>query len=79
MKFRLAGERRNIMLEYVMLLGKDVMTFFSFNSIKGWVLLFISAVVLIIVGYLIKGIWGAIVTLLTGTFLFLYLKGLLPF
>ena len=67
------------MLEYAFLLGNQVISLFSFDSVKGWLLIFISSVALIIVGYLIKGIWGAGVAFFAGIFLFLYLKGLLPF
>ena len=67
------------MLEYAFLLGNQVISLFSFDSVKGWLLIFISSVALIIVGYLIKGIWGAVVAFLAGIFLFLHLQGLLPF
>jgi hypothetical protein len=66
------------MFEYAFLLGKDVISLFSFDSVKGWILIFLSAIAFLIVGYVLKGVWGAIIALLFGTALFLYLKGVLP-
>ena len=60
----------------VLLVGGSL---FNFDSPLGIVSILISVVALLILGYLIKGIEGAIIAFLTGTLLFLYFKDLLPF
>ena len=51
----------------------------SVNSelIKSGILLIGIGLFLVLAGFKIKGVLGAVVALLLGTFLFLYLKGLL--
>ena len=70
------------MLEYAVvgggLLGSNFGSFFNFDSIQGVGLIVIYGVVFFALGYLMKGFWGAVVTLLIGSFLLLYFKGLLP-
>ncbi len=70
------------MLEYVVLLGGLLRLeggFFNFDTILGLASIVVSAVGVIILGYLIKGVWGAIAAFSMGTFLFCYFKGLLPY
>ncbi len=67
------------MLEFTGMLGKEIITFFSFDAVKGFLLLVIAAVALVVIGYLIKGLGGAIVAVFAGILLFLYLNGLFPF
>jgi len=66
-------------MEYVMLLGLNLRSLFSSASISGMLLLIGSGIAITLVGYLLKGIWGACIALGTGTILFLYFKNLLPF
>jgi hypothetical protein len=71
-----------IMVEYALMLGGLLglrgESFFNFDSVVGIASIFISGVGLFILGYAIKGIWGAVATFSIGTFLFFYFKGLLP-
>jgi len=76
------GERSYITVEYANMLaglaGFAGGSLFNFDSLQGTASIFISGAALLILGYLIKEIWGAIIAFSAGTFLFLYLKGLLP-
>ena len=65
------------MLEYSILAGSEWMPLFTFGFIKGLVSIIISAVILLFLGYLIKGIGGAIIAFSTGTLFYLYFKGIL--
>jgi hypothetical protein len=71
------------MVEYAVmlggLLGLGAGSLFNFDSVWGISSIFIAAAGLLIFGYLIKGIWGAIIVFLVGTVLFLYLRDFLPF
>jgi len=49
----------------------------SFEFIKSGILLMSIGLILVLAGFKIKGVWGAVVALLVGTVLFLYLKGIL--
>jgi hypothetical protein len=51
----------------------------DFKAFSGILLLFSLGLALTVVGYLIKGIWGASIALGSGVLLFLYFNGLLPF
>jgi len=62
--------------EYTLMLQGG--SLFNFDSPVGIASILISVVLLLILGYLIKGIEGAIIAFSTGTLLFLYFKGLLP-
>jgi hypothetical protein len=70
------------MLEYAVvaggLLSSNLDSLFNFDSIRGVALIGISGVVLIVLGGLMKGFWGAVITFSIGSFLFRYFKGLLP-
>ncbi len=67
------------MVEYGATLGLDVKSLFS--SIPNIELLLPAGLglVLIAVGYLLKGVWGAVIAFLVGAVLFLYFRGLLIF
>jgi hypothetical protein len=49
------------------------------NSTLGMFLLFGLGITLTVVGYLLKGVWGACIALGCGVVLFLYFNGLLHF
>ena len=51
----------------------------DWTSISELLLLFGSGIALIVLGYFLKGVWGACIALAFGVVLFLYFKGLLPF
>jgi hypothetical protein len=68
------------MVEYIIVLrsiasGANLQSFFDLDSTKGIVFALLAGVALFIVGYLIKGIWGAIIAFSIGVFIFFYLKG----
>ncbi len=60
------------------LLSSNFASHFNFDSIQGVALIAMWGVDLLGLGFLIKGFWGAVITLLAGSFLLLYFKGLLP-
>ncbi len=60
------------------LLSSNFASHFNFDSIQGVALIAMWGVALLGIGFLIKGFWGAVITLLAGSFLLLYFKGLLP-
>jgi len=66
-------------MEYAVLLGLNLKTLFSSASISEILLLIGSGIALTVLGYLLKGVWGACIALGSGTLLFLYFWGLLPF
>jgi hypothetical protein len=70
------------MVEYALMLGGLLglrgESFFNFDSVLGIASIFISGAALFILGYLIKGIWGAVAAFSVGAFLFFYFKALLP-
>jgi hypothetical protein len=49
----------------------------SLEIIMSGILLMGIGLVLVLAGFKIKGVWGAVVALLVGTVIFLYLKGIL--
>jgi len=49
----------------------------NLELIKSGILLMGIGLILVFAGFKIKGVWGAVVALLLGTVLFLYLKGIL--
>ena len=51
----------------------------DYSSISGILLLFGLGIALAVLGYLVRGVWGAIIALGIGALLFLYSQGLLPF
>ena len=68
------------MVEYILMLrsvasGANLQSFFDLESTKGIVFTLFAGVALFIIGYLIKGIWGAIIAILIGLLMFCYLKG----
>ena len=71
------------MLEYAVvggaLLGEKVGLLLNFDSFSGYAWILGAGVVLAGVGYLIKGLWGSLIALLIGSFLFFYMKDFLPF
>jgi len=52
---------------------------FEPDSLREILIVMFSGLGLVIFGYLIKGIWGAITAFAIGTLIFLYSKHLLPF
>jgi hypothetical protein len=67
------------MLEYLGLLGFGKETIFDLDSWEGIFLSGIAGLLLLIVGYLVKGFWGAVIALGAGALIFLYAKDLLVF
>ncbi len=64
-------------LEYGRLLGMGVEPAFSFEFISRIVLVFLTVVAMVFVGYKIKGNVGATAAFLICSFFFLYINGLL--
>ena len=67
------------MIEYLWLLGFWKEPIWVFYSLWEALAAIFSALVLIFLGYIIKGVWGASMAFGIGTFFYLYSKGLLPF
>ena len=68
------------MIEYAAALGSRLESLINWALLSKILLLFALGIGLIVIGYLLRGGWGAgIVLLLIGTILFLYYNGLLPF
>ena len=67
------------MVEYGAMLGLDVKSLFSSALISEILLPLGLGIALIVVGYLFKGVWGAVIAFLVGAVLFLFFRGLLPF
>ena len=71
------------MLEYAVvagaLLGEKINSFFNFNSLPDYAWVLIAGIILVGLGYLIKGWWGSFLALVVGAFLYLYMKDFLPF
>ena len=69
-------------LGYVTILGKILgmgeVPRLSFEFISRIVLNLFVVIVLIVIGYKIKGVWGAGIAFLFVAFFFLYINGLLP-
>ena len=65
-------------LEYLRLLGMGADPDFSFEFISRLVLVTLSGLAVIFIGYKIKGVWGAVIAVLLCAFLFLYINGLIP-
>lgn len=66
-------------MEYAVLIGLNIKSIFSSGSVSGIFLLLGLALALAVVGYLLKGVWGACIALGSGTILFIYFRGSLPF
>jgi hypothetical protein len=73
------------MLEYAVVVGgllrSNLDFLFNLDPTEGVVFAVIWGAVLISLGYLIKGFWGAVIALFMGfigSLLFLYIKGLPP-
>jgi hypothetical protein len=64
-------------LEYLQFLERFDVASVSYEFIKSGVLLIGIGLFLVLAGFKIKGVLGAVVALLLGTVLFLYLKGIL--
>jgi hypothetical protein len=64
-------------LEYMGLLGMGAEPAFSFEFISRIVLVFLTVVAMVFVGYKIKEGWGAVIAFLLCAFFFLYINGLL--
>jgi 4-hydroxybenzoate polyprenyltransferase len=61
--------------------GQSTLSFFQSNTIEFIIrvlLIMLSAVAMLFIGYKIKGGWGAIIAFLICAFLFLYANGMLP-
>ncbi len=71
------------MLEYAVvagaLLGEKVNLLLNFDSLSGYSSILGAGVILAVLGYLIKGLWGSFIALLVGGFPFLYMKDFFPF
>jgi hypothetical protein len=65
--------------EYARLLTSKGEALLTFDSFLGVALILGTGVILVFVGYKIKGSLGAIIALLIGTFVFLYVSGMLRF
>ena len=64
--------------EYMRLLAMGADPEFSFKFISRLVLVTLSGLAVIFIGYKIKGVWGAVIAVLLCAFLFLYINGLIP-
>jgi len=64
-------------LEYVRLLGMGAEPEFSFEFISRIVLVLLTVIAMVFVGYKIKEGWGAAIAILICAFFFLYISGLL--
>ena len=64
-------------LEYSRLLGMGAEPGFSFEFISRILLVLLTVVTMVIIGYKIKEGWGAVIAFLICAFFFLYLNGLL--
>jgi hypothetical protein len=66
------------MLDYAVvagaLLGAKIESILDFNSLSDYAWILGAAVVLLGLGYLIKGWWGMFIALLIGGFLYLYMN-----
>ena len=66
------------MLEYAIILKSVASGFldllFDLDSVQGLSLIVLSGIALIMIGFLIKGGWGAIIALLGGIFSVLYIR-----
>ena len=69
------GEVETMLLEFTRLLGLGGGKAIAFDPAKDGVILIICGVVLAVLGYKAKGVFGSIVALLLGAGAFLYLKG----
>ena len=67
------------MFEYLGLLGYWTEPIFERDSLREILMVMFSGLGLVIFGYIIKGIWGAVIAFAIGTLIFLYSKDLLPF
>jgi len=76
---RPAIEKKKDMFEYLGLLGYWMEPIFERDSLREILIVMFSGLGLLIFGYLIKGMWGAITAFAIGTLIFLYSKHLLPF
>ena len=63
--------------EYLQLLGLTGEASLSPEFYKKVVVLALIGIILLVTGYKIKGVWGAIVALSVGTVVFLFLENLL--
>ena len=64
--------------EYMRLLGMGADPDFSFKFISRIVLIMLSGLAVIFIGYKIKGVWGAVIAVLLCAFFLLYINGLIP-
>lgn len=67
-----------MIFEYIRLTGMGESSF-SLDFISRVLFLVFAGLILAIVGFKIKGVWGAAVTLAAGVLLFLYNEGLIRF
>jgi hypothetical protein len=65
--------------EYARLLTSEGDASLTFESLLGVAVILFAGIILVFVGYKIKGMLGAIIALLIGTFVFLYAGGFLRF
>jgi hypothetical protein len=64
-----------VLLEFARLLGLSGNTSFAFGPAKEAIIFIVCGLILALVGYKIKGVLGAILGLLVGAGVLLYMKG----
>ena len=67
------------MFEYLWLLGYWREPIWGFTSLWEVLTVIFSGLVLIFIGYTLKGVWGAAIAFGIGTCVYLYTKGIFPF
>ena len=65
-------------IEYVSFVGLSEFPTFSFEFISRIVLILFASIAMIVVGYKVKGGWGATTAFLIIAFFLLYINGMLP-
>ena len=65
--------------EYLRLISLGGNTPMTFGDIRRAAIVVASGIFLILVGYKIKGIWGAVIALLFGAVVYLFVNGMLHF
>ena len=69
-------ERNAVMFEYMQLISPND-NLLSVDFISSVALLIFSGLILVAVGYKIKGIWGSVGAIVLGTLFFLFKQGIL--
>jgi len=65
--------------EFLRLLGLSGESPLTVEFFPKLLLIMFSGLILVFGGYMIKGVWGAVIALIIGTLVYLYVKGLPPF